>query len=200
MLKRGRSAPFIDPSLTALEARHIWMPAPGQPILSAVAERVGRVDQHAVLIPELPVVEHILIDPEGRQHVLLRADGCAFQLQIEGADVVSGPVALTFLIRGIKSLGRTAQHLSDLRRILSVDATAASAEPRWTTRARNLRDALVVFDGRAAGVGYRQAADVLHGTNTVERDWRDGGLRHRMRRNWLRGHQFVSGAYRNFLT
>lgn len=197
MPKRGRSVPFVDPTLTALEARHVWMPPAGQAILSAVAERADRTDQGAVRVPELAAVEHILIDPEGRQHVLMRANGAVLQLEIEGADIVSGPVMLTFMTRGVDALGRTASQLADLRRILSADAAALA--PRWTTRTRNLRDGFVVYDCKTAGGRYREAAIVLHGAAAVKQSWREGALPARMRRNWQRAERCVSGGYRVFL-
>jgi len=196
--RRGRFAPFVDPSLTAVEAHHVWVPPAGQAILSVVAERVDRTAHGAVLVPELTALEHILIDPAGRQHVLVRANGAVLQLEIEGADILSGPVLLTFMARGIDTLGRAASQLSDLRRILSTDATFASV-PRWTTRTGNLRDGFIVYDCRAAGRRYQEAAIIIHGAQAVKQNWRNGGLPARMRRNWQRAERCVSGGYRAFL-
>lgn len=198
MQKRGRSAPFVDPSLTALEAHHVWVPPAGQAILSAVAARVDRTAHGAVLVPELTAVEHILIDPGGRQHVLVRANGAVLQLEIEGDDIVSGPVLLTFTVRGIDTLGLTASKFTDLRRILSTDTTFASV-PRWTTRTGNLRDGFIVYDCKAAGHRYQEAAIVIHGAPAVKQNWRNGALPARMRRNWQRAERCVSGGYRAFL-
>jgi hypothetical protein len=58
---RGRSAPFADPSLTALQARHVWLPDAGASPLLGVTEpayasgkRSGRI-----FLPSLPSLEHV---------------------------------------------------------------------------------------------------------------------------------------------
>jgi hypothetical protein len=151
----------------------------------------------SVFVPALPSLEHILVDARGRQHVVLRANGVSIQLVIEGADVVSEPVAITFLVRGLGAIGRAADHLATLRRILSPTARL-SVLPRWTPTTRKLRDALVALDGRAAGARYRDIAVVLHGIAYVERNWQTG-LKERIRRHLKRGLVLSAGRYRHLL-
>ena len=199
LLRRGRSGAFADPALTALEARHVWLPAPGTSVLPAIAEPVGtpRVQDGSVLVTALPSLEHILVDISGRQHVVLRANGAALQLLIDGADVAAEPVAITFLVRGLAALREASDQLSTLRRILS-PASRRSGPPRWTPTTRKLRDAVVAVDGREAGATYYEVAVFLHGREYVERNWRTG-LKRSMRHHLRRGLELSSGGYRNFL-
>lgn len=199
MPKRGRSAPFVEPSLTALESRHIWMPPAGQTILTASAERTSRSDGEALYFPELPAVEHILIDPTGRQHVVLRAHGLALQLEIDGADIVKEPVKLTIVTGGVGLLGRTAAKLTHLRRILSAHPVQSDVASRWTARTLNRRDGLIVSDCITAGDTEREAGTILFGAAAVLRDWRRGSLRQRIRRDKLRAEEFIFGGYRKLL-
>ncbi len=199
MLKRGRSAPFVDPSLTALEVHPIWMPVSGQATLSAIAGRADRTDNGAVFIPGLPAIRHILIDAEGRQHVLIRSNEAVVQLEIKGADILSGAVELTFMIRGIDLLVRTAPKIIEFHRILSGRALAGVTEPRWTARTINRRDACIVHDCIITGATYREAALALYGPEMAQRDWRSSGIRDRIRRHRFRAQQLISGGYREFL-
>lgn len=171
------------------------MPPAGQTILNATAERTSPSDGEALFFPKLSAVEHILIDPAGRQHVLLRANGIALQLEIDGADIVRGPVKLTIVTGSVGLLGRTASQLTDLRRILSTHPEQASVASRWTARALNRRDGLIVFDCMTAGGTEREAGTILYGAAAVQRDWRRGSLRQRIRRDKLRAEEFVFGGY-----
>jgi hypothetical protein len=184
--------------LTALASHHIWMPAAEGAILTAAAVCANRSDRRAIYIPELAATTHILVDPDGRQHVLLRSNTTALQLEIEGADIVRSPVLLTFRVWGVDMLGRASSQLSDLRRILSVDATP-DVTTSWTVRTRNLRDGFVVYDCISAGGTEREAASLLYGAAAVAQDWRESGLRHRMRRNRQRAVHLIHGGYRSFL-
>lgn len=198
MLKRGRSDPFVDPSLTALAAPHIWMPPAGQSILTASAERAHPSDREALFFPKLPAVEHILIDPAGHQHVLLRGNDFVLQLEIEGADIVKEPVKLTIVAGGPRMLGQTVSQLAVLRRILS-KRPVRSPLPSWPARTLNRRDSLIVFDCMTAGSSEREAGVILHGAEAVARDWRRASLRQRIRRDKLRAEEFIFGGYRELL-
>jgi hypothetical protein len=175
------------------------MPVDGAKALTVSAERAHHMIGGAAFVPGLPTVRHILIDAEGCQHVLVRNRGTVLQLEIEGADILSGAVDLTFMIRGIGALGRTAPMIVDLHRLLSEPALVDGTEPLWTARTINRRDAFIVHDCMIAGASYREAAIVLYGSEIAERDWRSSGLRDRIRRHWFRAQQLVAGGYREFL-
>jgi hypothetical protein len=196
---RGRSAPFADPSLTALQARHVWLPDAAASTLMGVTEPAYASSKRneRIFLPSLPSLEHILIDATGRQHVVLRANQASIQLTIEGGDLTARPVAITFLVSGFDRIAEARHQLDLLDRVLSANR-APSVVPRWTTRTRNLRDALITFDGRRAGAGNKEIAIFIYGAEDVAADW-DAGLRQRMQRHYSRAEALAAGGYRAFL-
>ena len=196
---RGRSAPFADPSLTALQARHVWLPDAGASTLMGVTEPAYTSSERneRIFLPSLPSLEHILFDATGRQHVVLRANQASIQLTIEGADLTARPVAITFLVPGLDRIVEVRNQLDLLDRVLSPNRAPSSVRPRWTTRTRNLRDAFITFDGRRAGVGNKEIAIFIYGEE-VAADW-DVGLRQRMQRHYSRAEALAAGGYRDFL-
>jgi hypothetical protein len=197
---RGRSAPFADPSLTALQARHIWLPDAGASTLIGVTEPAYTSSNRnkRVFLPSLPSLEHILIDVTSRQHVVLRANQASIQLTIEGVDITVGPVAITFLVSGFDAVAKARDQLDLLDRVLSPNRAPSSVLPRWTTRTRNLRDALITLDGRRAGASHWEIAILIYGAEDVVADW-GVGLRQRVQRHYSRGAALAAGGYRDFL-
>ena len=167
-----------------------------QRMLSVVAERTSPTDSRAVFVPRLRGVEHILVDAEGRQHLLLRANARVLQIEITGSDVLSGHVSLTISPRRIEWLGPAATQMSDLHRILSGAPVPAQS---WTARTLNRRDSFIVFDCLMAGGKERDAGTIIHGAAVVAQDWRQGSLRQRVRRDRQRAEHFVSEGYRDLL-
>ncbi len=196
MPKHGDFDPFVDASLTALDARPIWIPSASRDALTIMAERASRSDSGSVYIPALSPVVHILIDAEGRQHILLRANGRVLQLEIIGADILCEQVTLAISTRHIDWLDWAASQMSDLHRILSGGAPFART---WTARTLNRRDSFIVFDCMMAGGTERDAGAIIHGAAAVAQDWRQGSLRQRIRRDRQRAEHFVSEGYRDLL-
>ncbi len=197
---RGRSAPFADPSLTALHARHVWLPDAGASTLLGVTEPADASSKRKerIFLPSLPSLEHVLVDATGRQHVVLRANQASIQLTIEGADLTARPVATTFLVPGFERIAEVRDRLDLLDRVLSPNRAPSSLLPRWTTRTRNLRDALITFDGRRARASHKEIAIVIYGAEGVAADW-GVGLRQRMQRHYSRAESLAAGGYRDFL-
>jgi hypothetical protein len=151
-----------------------------------------------IFLPSLPSLEHILIDATSRQHVVLRGNQASIQLTIEGADLTARPVAITFLVPGFERIAEVRDRLDLLDRILSPNRAPSSLLPRWTTRTRNLRDALIAFDGRRAGASHKEIGILIYGPEEVAADW-GVGLRQRMQRHYSRGAALVADRYRDFL-
>jgi hypothetical protein len=185
--------------LTALQARHVWLPDARASTLLGVTEPAYASGKRSerIFLPSLPSLEHILIDATGRQHVVLRANQASLQLTIEGGDLTTRPVAITFLVTGFGAVAEARHQLDLLDRVLSPNR-APSSVPRWTTRTRNLRDALITFDGRRAGAGNKEIAIFIYGAEDVAADW-DAGLRQRMQRHYSRAEALAAGGYRAFL-
>jgi hypothetical protein len=197
---RGRSAPFADPSLTALQARHVWLPDADASTLIGVTEPAYASSKRteSIFLPSLPSLEHVLIEATGRQHVVLRANQASIQLTIEGADLTAGPVAITFLVSGFDAVAKARDQFNLLDRVLSPNRAPSSVLPRWTTRTRNLRDAFITLDGRRAGASHKDIAILLYGADDVAADW-GVGLRQRMQRHYSRGAALAAGGYRDLL-
>lgn len=121
------------------------------------------------------------------------------QLLIEGADLLSGPVTLNFITRGISELGSTIDKLSTLRRILTCSSQFQHALRSWSTKTLRLRNALIALDGHGAGASYREIATIIFGKERVARDWPDPTLKDRVRRSLSRGQAYANGGYRTLI-
>ena len=75
--------------------RIVWLAEAGIPVLYATA-RTDATQSADVDVTALPALQHILIDAESRQHLVLRAHGVILQIEVDGADVIQGPVILEF--------------------------------------------------------------------------------------------------------
>ncbi|WP_088343810.1 MULTISPECIES: DUF2285 domain-containing protein [Rhodomicrobium] len=198
---RGRSAPFADPNQASHEARPIWSAEAGAPVLIARAAAIAGPDtsEAALFAPDLPGAVHLLIDDRKRSHLLLVCGPLALQLLIEGADLLSGPVSLNFITRGIAELAPAIDKLSMLRRILACSSQFRHAQRSWSTQTLRLRNALIALDGHAAGASYREIATVIFGKERVARDWPDPSLKDRVRRSLSRGQAYINGRYRTLI-
>lgn len=121
------------------------------------------------------------------------------QLLIEGADLLSGPVSLTFITHGIAEIGSTIDKLSKLRRILNCPSKLQHAPRRWSAQEIRLRNALLALDGHAAGSSYREIATIIFGKERVARDWPDPSLKDRVRRSLSRGQAYANEGYRTLI-
>jgi hypothetical protein len=178
----------------------MWLPDAGASTLLGVAEpaHASSKGNERIFLPSLPSLEHVLIDATSRQHVVLRANQASIQLTIEGPDLTAGPVAITFLVSGLARIAKARDQLDLLDRVLSPNRAPSSGLPRWTTRTRNLRDALITLDGRRAGASHKEIAILIYGAEDVAADW-GAGLRQRMQRHYSRGAALAAGGYRDFL-
>ncbi len=172
------------------------MPDSGLPALRATA-RAEVTGSAGIDVTVLPALQHILIDADARQHLVLRAHGVILQIVVDGADVIRGPVILDFNVHS--QLRRSGHQLIMMDRFLSGTAPRSPAIPAWTSQARKLRDAIIALDGRAAGASHRDVAIVIYGRAKVESEWRPAGLRDLVRRDLDRGLKLAMGGYRDLL-
>jgi hypothetical protein len=151
-------------------------------------------------VPNLQSAVHLLIDDRKRSHLLLACGPRALQLVIEGADLLSGPVRLNFIIRGIAGISASIDKLAVLRKLLAPGGKRCLEPNGWSARTLRLRNALVALDGRAAGASYRDVASVIFGKDRVASDWPDPALKDRVRRSLSRGEAYANGGYRALIT
>ena len=83
-------------------------------------------------VTALPSLQHILIDAEYRQHLVLRAHGVILQIEIDGTDVTGGPVILDF--HAHSQLRRSGHQLIMMDRFLSGTAPRSPPKPIWTSQ------------------------------------------------------------------
>ena len=159
--------------------------------------RAGTTRSVGVDVTALSSLQHILIDAESRQHLVLRAHGVILQIAVEGVDVIHGPVILDFHVHS--QLRRAGHQLIMMDRFLTGAAPRSPPKPIWTSQARKLRDAIIALDGRAAGASHREVAIVIYGQAKVESEWGPAGLRDLVRRDLDRGLKLAMGGYRDLL-
>jgi hypothetical protein len=147
----------------------------------------------------LPNIEHILIDADGRQHVVLRSGARLRQLLLTGDNAVIAPVVLGVHLRHRSDVAVLAAELAALQALLSSRSGTARKPARWMPQTVRLRDALIVLDGHRAGATLREIAVVIYGRERIERDWPDRGLRLRVHRALARGEALCDGGYRELL-
>ena len=176
--------------------RIVWLAEAGIPVLYATA-RTDATQSADVDVTALPALQHILIDAESRQHLVLRAHGVILQIEVDGADVIQGPVILEFRVHS--QLRRSGLQLIMMDRFLSGTAPRSPPRPIWTAQARKLRDAIIALDGRAAGASHREVAIAIYGQAKVESEWGPAGLRDLVRRDLDRGLKLAMGGYRDLL-
>jgi hypothetical protein len=151
LLQHGHSVPFADPDHTADEASPIWSADAGAPVLIARADPVAAAapSEEALFVPDLQSAVHLLIDDRKRNHLLLACGPLAFQLLVGGADLLSGPVRLNFIIRGIARINASIDKLAVLRKLLAPGCKRRLEPNGWSARTLKLRNALLALDGRA---------------------------------------------------
>jgi hypothetical protein len=185
--------------MTAEQGHPVWLPETGAASLHLDAAFLDgpTVDRPGLLIPALPNVEHILLDTDGRQHVLLRAGTTSLQLAISGHDGIIAPATLGLRLGCRDDIGALSEALAGLEALLS--ARPAGAPPHWTAETERRRDALISLDCDRASLTLRATAVVIYGRQRVDRDWPGKGLRDRIRRCRQRGRALRDGGYRDLL-
>jgi hypothetical protein len=148
---------------------------------------------------DLPNVEHLLVDTDGRQHVVLRSGARLKQLLVIGHNALVAPVTFGLRLSQPSDIATLAGELADLQSFLSARRRGAAGRSTWTSRAARLRDALIALDGHRAGATHREIAVMIYGRERVDRDWPDRGLRLRVYRAIGRGERLCNGGYRELL-
>ncbi|MCT7378245.1 DUF2285 domain-containing protein [Chelativorans sp. EGI FJ00035] len=154
----------------------------------------------AIDLGRLPCDAAVVLEPEGRQHVLLHEDERHLQLSLTQGNLLRPARLLTDAVappdrarHHLKALGC----LNDLHTRGRLSARYFPVEPRHA----RLRFVLRALDGALAGASHRDIAVALFGHARVRADWSDPGdhLRDRVRRAIKRGYALMNGGYRRFL-
>ena len=167
------------------------------PVLHATA-RAPTSERPGTNLTTLPALRTMLIEPDGRQHVVLHAPGCTLQIEVSGADITCGAVSLDFEVPDT-DLSLQTRQLDAMRRFLGGLDPATQGSADWSRQTEQLRDAIIALDGRTAAATHRDVGILIYGEADVESDWDSHGLRDRVRRHLARGLKLLAGGYRDLL-
>jgi Uncharacterized conserved protein (DUF2285) len=193
----GACIPFVDPALIAPEAPIHWLTDPGTAVLDAVARRPRSELPPGFALAEQLCIRHIVIGPDGVEHLLMRTSNQSLTIRLTGHRVNRAPVCLTFEVSAQSKVRETAAILATFPDLLT-------KRPRWEKRTSEqilTRDAFIAFDGRSAGASHREVAEVIHGLKRVREEWsgRGGWMKERLRRALAKGQALCHGGYRTLL-
>lgn len=195
MPENGPSIPFADPKLPAPQAGVCWTIGAASAALDVIADRsINEPDLH---LHGHVAAGHIIVGPNGQEHVVLRDAHHAVTLRVEGARVRLGGVDVTFLIEGVPNPVTVASRFDMLNDLIASPCLSAER-----SRARVfMRDALVALDARQLGATYRETAEVIYGLHRAGAAWssRSTAMKERMRHLLARGQALRDGAYRSLL-
>ena len=186
---------FCDPKLSAPQAGVCWTIGTASPTLDVIADRsINEPDLH---LHGHVAVRHMIVGPNGREHVVLRDAHHAVTLRVEGARVSLGGIIVTFLIKGVPNPVNVAPQFSMLNHLIVSPRVSAQ---RSRTRIF-MRDALVALDARQLGATYRETATMIHGAQRARAAWSStsNAMKERMRHLLARGQALRDGAYRSLL-
>ena len=155
------------------------------------------IPAHEPLICTLPCLQHIILDHDQVEHLLLRTSEDSVTIDIRGARVYRGPTTLTFQVPGFvkaEVAGRTLQKLSKI----------IASPSRWqklTRRQILLRDAAATLDGTAQGATYRDIATAIYGAQRAHAAWSgsDRSLKDKLRYARAVGEKLRAGGYRTLM-
>ena len=172
-----------------------WTIGTASPALDAIANRsTSEPDLH---LHGHVAATHMIVGPNGQEHVVLRDAERAVTLRVEGSRVCLGGVDVTFLVEGIPNPVTVATRFGMLNDLI--------VSPRLSgQRSRSrvfMRDALVALDARQLGATYRETAAVIHGAQRARAAWSSTStaMKERMRHLLARGQDLRDGAYRSLL-
>ena len=153
-------------------------------------------EDEPIRLDRLKCTRRILLTKDGYQHVVLANRHRSLHLLCEGQLILNPSANLVIQLDGMRYMNLKR---STLRVLLSLyRGTRPSQTLRCDTQATlQLRDALMVFDGKQLGLSDREIAIALYGKQRVEEEWasRCGPLRARVRRLVRKGQQLVNGGY-----
>ena len=197
---------FADPKASAPEADVFWtsdaLPSAIDVQLTGVLDHeIERADQgDLIFLRRLQTRRSILETSWGPQHILL--DGMRFwvQLNSRASDMIGDCGAVSLKIEGFAHANlklKTGAHFLELYR--RIDGRLSAIATRRD--AKKIRKALIAYDVRAAGGGYKDIAIALFGYETVKEEWVCGRrhLKDRAKRALAPAEELIDGGYRRLL-
>lgn len=192
---------FPNPDHNGFEADAFWSPGIyDRAVRTHVGPRsAGEACEIYDRTVETCVVSH-LTDAAGREHLLLKGNGCVIQALCSGMSILAmEPVKLSFVIDSIEDFQTKLRTLERAQRVYGpCDDLEA---PHWTRHSLALRNALIAFDAHQAGYTYLDTARFIYGDERATNAWSGASraMKDEMRRALIRGRDLISGGYLSLL-
>jgi hypothetical protein len=191
---------FTDPTAPAREVPVFWLPSANRRVVRARCSTPDRDDdsQTSPLVA-FKVSRSAAIGLGRIAVVLLKGQGAHVALELHDAAVLTRPSRLVFELDGLDDLNGQTEQLKTLQRF-SRPETAGGRSP--FANDERLYHALVALDESLAGKTYRQIAITIFGEQRVAEEWVGVSqfLKDRTRRLVARGHELMTGGYRELLS
>jgi hypothetical protein len=188
---------FPDPDHNGFQADAFWSPGIyDRAVRTHVGPRPpGDICEIYDRTVETCVVSH-LTDPAGREHLLLKGNGCVIQALCSGMSILAlEPVKLSFIIDSIEGFQTKLRTLERAQRVYGpYDDLEA---PNWSRHSLALRNALIAFDCHEAGFSYLDTARFIYGEERATTAWSGASraMKDEMKRALARGREMVNGGY-----
>ena len=166
--------------------------------VDAVPARTG--DPDAFDLARFAHMATTIVDPNGREHVVISDGYCRIRLDVADGSLRAGPVTLRYRLYGLTDINARILTLRRLVALNRLGRLARSLHPREHL-ARRWIAVLRVSDAIARGASQREIADGLFGSRITESAWRGRSdfLRLRVQRLMRQARQMVGGGYRALL-
>jgi hypothetical protein len=191
---------FTDPYAPAREAPVFWLPSANCRLVRVRCTAFDhRDDSGTSPLAAFKVSRSAAIGVDGIPVVMLKGQGTNVALELHGLAVLTRPSRMVFELDGLDDLNSQTERLKTLQRFTKPE-TASGARSPFANDER-LYHALVALDESMAGKTYRQIATTIFGEKRVAEEW--GGasqfLKDRTRRLVAKGHELMTGGYRDLL-
>ncbi|XIA62015.1 DNA -binding domain-containing protein [Bradyrhizobium sp. TZ2] len=191
---------FADPLKAAQEAPVFWLASANSRLIRARCAQVDESCDHASApLAAFKVSRFAAIGVDGIPVVTLKGQGTHVALELHGLAVLTQPSRLVFELDGLDDLNGQMERLKTLQRFTKPQLGSDHRPPFGCDE--RLHHALIALDESMAGKSYRQIAIAIYGEKRVAEEW--GGtsqfLKDRARRLVAKGHELMTGGYRDLL-
>lgn len=189
---------FASPNRTAEDAALAWTSEVNPHVLNVVATPANETDNEADAfeISRLSCRKICLRSSAGHETFIAASQGLRVQMECRGSSLMSGPVALNFIIEGLDIDAKA----DAIRRLATIYKDARGPGPqsrRWTSRTLTLRDGLIALDAFQMGGSHRDAARAIYGEEEAARGFSAGDevMKRRMQRLRQKAIDMMEGEY-----
>ncbi len=191
---------FANPLKAARHAPVFWHPEASRRLVRARSIRPDhRDDSQNSPLAAFKVSRLAAIGVDGTPLVMLKGQGSDVTLELHGLAVLTRPSRMVFELDGLDDLNSQTERLKTLQRFTRPQTASDNRSP--FAGDERLYQALVALDESMSGKTYRQIAIAIFGEKRVAEEW--GGasqfLKDRTRRLVAKGHELMTGGYRDLL-